>query len=84
MTRYAATSCTQVGVVAAAKERLQGRVPHVVTTNIEHPAVIECLVALAAEGALPPLLSERPSGEVCVKGAVVGLIDVTRRGEQGG
>lgn len=41
-----------VGVVAAAKERLQGRVPHVVTTNIEHPAVIECLVALAAEGRL--------------------------------
>lgn len=44
----------QVGVITAAKERLQGRVPHVVTTNVEHPAVIECLVALASEGALLP------------------------------
>jgi cysteine desulfurase len=56
----------QVGVVAAAKQRLQGRVPHVVTTNIEHPAVIECLVALATEGALlastPPPAIRTPSG----------------------
>lgn len=56
-------------MVAAAKERLQGRVPHVVTTNIEHPAVIECLVALAAEGTRcwpGTLLTQRPP---VVKGA---------------
>eukprot|EP00976_Prorocentrum_cordatum_P019083 387119-Prorocentrum_minimum.AAC.1 len=41
-----------VGVITAARERLAGATPHIVSSNIEHPAILECLSALAAEGRL--------------------------------
>eukprot|EP00240_Pyramimonas_obovata_P001355 CAMPEP_0118943372 /NCGR_PEP_ID=MMETSP1169-20130426/38191_1 /TAXON_ID=36882 /ORGANISM="Pyramimonas obovata, Strain CCMP722" /LENGTH=429 /DNA_ID=CAMNT_0006888617 /DNA_START=142 /DNA_END=1431 /DNA_ORIENTATION=+ len=41
-----------VGVISAASERLAGATPHIVSSNIEHPAILECLSALAAEGRL--------------------------------
>eukprot|EP00239_Pterosperma_sp_CCMP1384_P004150 CAMPEP_0197858296 /NCGR_PEP_ID=MMETSP1438-20131217/32006_1 /TAXON_ID=1461541 /ORGANISM="Pterosperma sp., Strain CCMP1384" /LENGTH=418 /DNA_ID=CAMNT_0043474411 /DNA_START=276 /DNA_END=1532 /DNA_ORIENTATION=- len=42
-----------VGPLAAARERLgAGVVPHVVTSNIEHPAIIEHLKAESSEGRL--------------------------------
>lgn len=37
------------GVVMAQRSKANGSIPHVVTTSIEHPAVIECLKHMAAQ-----------------------------------